>query len=191
MTKKADTMVVYKALRDGISPVQHFTWPLPEGDKPGDWVEILPTEKPKLCAKGLHGYLTRKRAENEGNQVFEMEIEGDIEKDNDKATGRRGRLVRQLSGRFAATLGDVATAVASSPAQDGTALLAAATKLGVKPLSIENAIPADIFVVDEMEALVTLRRYLSRKVSDLETPNAIAVRVQAIAAMPLSLEAAR
>lgn len=93
-SRVAERMVVYKALDPrGRSTHQKFPWPKPQGKRPGKWVEI--EGRPHLCVRGLHGWLTLDIARqwSEGD-IYEMEIEGDIVSDDQKAAGRRGRLLR-------------------------------------------------------------------------------------------------
>jgi hypothetical protein len=183
-----DTMVVYKSLLNGVSPFQHYRWPLPADGNPGDWVDAG-TRKPVVCSWGVHGYLTRVQAERDtGNQVFEMEIEGEIAKDTEKATGQRGRLLRQLSGVVAVTLADVADAVAKNGSHSD-ALAAAAANMGVTLASVEKALPKDTFVVDEADNLVTLARYLRSASATLG--DGFNRRIWALSGLPLLVEMKR
>ena len=177
---KKDTMVVFKALKDGVSPIQRYPWPLPTDGQPGAWVDTV--GKPALCANGVHGYLDRKKAESAGNQVFEMEIEGDIVKDHEKAAGQRGRLIRQLSGNRSITLDGLLTTVGLAPG--ATVLGEAATALGVTLDAIAAAIRKhDVRVVDDHDALVPLEDYM-RVTSDTA---AVRRRVAPLAQLPLTV----
>jgi hypothetical protein len=73
------------------------TWPLPKGDKPGDWLEV--DGKLLACATGLHltdlrhlGLWTRI-----GSRIFLAEVEGPVIDADNKFVVRRARLVRELS----------------------------------------------------------------------------------------------
>ena len=163
-----DTLIVVKALkRDGRAPYQAgFTWPLPKPGQPGDWVEVdTTTRKPALCSWGLHGYLTlaiaKREHEDRTHVFFEMELEGDIVKDQQKAAGARARLIRVLAGTYqhTLTLGEIAAAVQKNGTHP-SALAAAAANLGLKVPALEAALPDDAYVVDDLEQLVTVKKFL-------------------------------
>jgi hypothetical protein len=185
---QADRRIVFKSLKDGVSTVQNFTWPLPpDAATPGDWVDTDPKKKIAVCVYGVHGWLTRRRAEQDGNQVFEMEIEGDIVDDHEKAAGRRGRLLRQLSGAHAATLGELADLVTANGA-GATALDLAAKRLGVTQASIEKALDG-AYTIDDNGELVRLGLYLRK--APPTVGDGFERRVSAMRRFPLALEAAR
>lgn len=87
-------MIVYKALKHGLSPYRNFKWPLPKGKRKGVWIAEPGT--PVLCQRGFHGFLRLEDAEKAGYEVYEMELSGPIVKDHEKAAGTRARLVRKL-----------------------------------------------------------------------------------------------
>lgn len=177
-----DVLTVYKALNDGVSPYQRYRWPLPNGDQPGDYVTA--SGKPKLCSMGVHGYLKRASAEVSGNQVFEMEIEGDIVKDHEKAAGRRGRLIRQLSGTKTVTIADV---VAASSGSAPNLLDNAATTLGVPRSALAKALKAtNAIVVAPDDALVSLDAYLEGA-TPADAPS-FAARVAAVSKVSMKVE---
>jgi hypothetical protein len=89
-----ETRRVYKALKHGKSPYQHFEWPVPKGKKPGRWLSI--DEQPVLCQRGFHGYHRLEDAERDGSEVYEMEVAGKIVEDSTKLAAQRARLVRRI-----------------------------------------------------------------------------------------------
>jgi hypothetical protein len=89
--------IVYKALRkDGKSTYQNWLWPLPTDTEPGEWVEVKPPAV--LCQHGFHGYrdLEQAFAFNGDDDVYEMEISGDIHRDHEKVVATKARLLRKL-----------------------------------------------------------------------------------------------
>lgn len=93
-------MIVYKVLNlDNRSPIKNFKWPIPDGDKPTEWLVLEEDSRPFLCYKGYHGWLTldiAKRNNTQNGKIYEMELEGDIVKDDEKAAGRFARLLKQV-----------------------------------------------------------------------------------------------
>lgn len=99
-------ITVYKILsRDGTSTNVYWKWPIVPSDVydssayPTDWIEIGKGEKPVICKVGFHGWLTEEIALGHKaplQLLFEMELEGDIVDDGQKATGRRARLTQLL-----------------------------------------------------------------------------------------------
>lgn len=89
--------IVYKSLNNGaIAPVTMMRWPLPKDGKPGAWVEV--DGYPKLCERGLHGWLTVDDALKYGDAVYEMEIAGEVVEDDRKVAATKARLLRLLHG---------------------------------------------------------------------------------------------
>jgi hypothetical protein len=89
-------MIVYKSLNNGKSPFQFWDWTpyFPKNSRPGKWAkQSLP---PALCYRGFHGWLTLARAEQEGQQVFEMELAGEIVQDKEKAASNKVRLLKRV-----------------------------------------------------------------------------------------------
>jgi hypothetical protein len=99
---KLPTCTVYKVLDSEYkSTVQHFSWPLPTKEEPGPWLDMEGI--PILCVRGYHGWLNKEKAfreassrEVKGAHVYEMEIEGEIRQDKEKACGTRARLVKEI-----------------------------------------------------------------------------------------------
>jgi hypothetical protein len=98
-------LTVYKLLKDNDrSTYQDWDWTqfLPSVGLPGDWVEIAKGLHPQICSIGFHGWLTLQKAKDEAVNnytrfsIYEMELEGEVKRDHQKACGRRARLIRKL-----------------------------------------------------------------------------------------------
>lgn len=90
-------LTVYKVLDSEYkSSVQHYSWPLPTKTEPGPWLEM--EGDPALCIRGYHGWINKETAfrDTRGAHIYEMEIEGKISQDNEKACGTRARLVKEI-----------------------------------------------------------------------------------------------
>ena len=86
-------MIAYKFLRaDGTTVFTGFRWPLPSGDRPGDWVdaEIDP------CRSGIHACRAGDLPLWVGRTLYEVELEGEIREERTKVVAERGRLVRRI-----------------------------------------------------------------------------------------------
>lgn len=89
-------MKFYKFLTSaGNSTYQGFSWPLPDGDNPGLWVEV--EGDLVKCENGLHAALESNLVPWIGALLFEMEFDGEVEQDDEKVWGRRARLVREVT----------------------------------------------------------------------------------------------
>lgn len=89
-------MEAFKFLdKNGESPYSHFFWPLPKGDKPGDW---LP-EIPELieCKAGYHFTDTKNLLAWLQPRAFLFEPAGKVEQYNNKYASTGGRLIKELS----------------------------------------------------------------------------------------------
>lgn len=93
-------MTYYKFLRDeggrARGPFSDFSWPLPEGDGPGPWVEAaLPLE---LCGRGIHVCRPAHLPHWLGDRLWEVEAAGELLEADDKVVVQRARLVAQVAG---------------------------------------------------------------------------------------------
>lgn len=71
------------------------SWPLPEGDRPGTWMEI--TGNLRACENGLHLCRRQDLVHWLGPAIFEAEYEdSEVLYEETKIVVRRARLVRQL-----------------------------------------------------------------------------------------------
>ena len=88
--------VAYKFLRPGgVGPFTGFQWPLPENGDPGRWVEA--DGSLALCANGVHACAPETLARWLDEELWALELEGDVEREGSLLVGRRGRLVAPIA----------------------------------------------------------------------------------------------
>jgi hypothetical protein len=68
-------------------------WPRPTGDGPGPWVEAHSVQP---CHSGIHACEPGDLAYWLGAELWEIELDGEIERSHHKVVARRGRLVRRI-----------------------------------------------------------------------------------------------
>src|SRR5690242_17660463 len=87
-------MQAYKFLRaDGVAPFTGHRWPLPRGGNPGAWVEAETVEP---CRRGIHGCACDDLPYWLHGELWEIELDGDVQRVGHKLVARRGRLLRQV-----------------------------------------------------------------------------------------------
>ncbi len=88
-------MITYKFLRrDGTSPFAAFRWPLPRR-VPGDWVEAV-EDRAVLCRSGIHACRLADLPFWANDELYEIELDGDVVEQPTKVIAPRGRLVRRV-----------------------------------------------------------------------------------------------
>ena len=86
-------MIAYKFLRqDGTSLFTGFRWPLPARGAPGEWVSA----KAEPCRSGVHACRTSDLPLWIGRTLYEIELDGDVVKDQTKVVAPRARLLRRI-----------------------------------------------------------------------------------------------
>ena len=92
------TTIAFKALKaGGISPFVNFHWPLPTNGQPGEWVHAEGAIG--LCANGIHACLTCSDllvGWYLDEELYIIELDGEIVRGYDKCCARSGRLLRRL-----------------------------------------------------------------------------------------------
>lgn len=84
----------YKFLRaGGVAPFTAHRWPLPRCDEPGTWVETAVVEP---CRRGVHACTHEDLPYWLQDELWEIELEGDVRRVGHKLAARRGRLVRRV-----------------------------------------------------------------------------------------------
>ena len=84
----------YKFLRPGaVAPFTAVRWPRPEGDGPGAWLEATGVEP---CRRGLHACAREDLPYWLQEELWEVELDGDVQRVGHKLVARRGRLVRRI-----------------------------------------------------------------------------------------------
>jgi hypothetical protein len=71
------------------------TWSLPSSHGPGPWMVADATI---ACRAGIHGCRASELAYWLGDELFEIELDGDVTESRHKVVARRGRLVRRVDG---------------------------------------------------------------------------------------------
>jgi hypothetical protein len=78
---------------NGATVFTGSSWPRPTGDGPGSWVEA-PSVRP--CHSGIHACEVGDLAYWIGAELWEIELDGEIERSHHKVVAPRGRLVRRI-----------------------------------------------------------------------------------------------
>ncbi len=87
-------MRAYKFLEGGRSPFTGWRWELPVGGAPAPWLAV---DGPLgLCANGIHACAPRHLPLWVSDELWEMEIEGEVVETPVALVAARGRLVRQV-----------------------------------------------------------------------------------------------
>jgi hypothetical protein len=83
-------MIAYKFLRTGrVGPFSGFRWP-----GPGHWVRVPGTVD--ACRRGIHACRVRDLPWWLGEELWEIELDGDVQPDEHKVIARAGRLRSQI-----------------------------------------------------------------------------------------------
>jgi hypothetical protein len=81
-------VTAYKILdAGGVAPFTRFAWP------EGEWIEA---EAVDPCRSGIHACRPRDLPYWLGPELWEIELDGDVNEQRRKIVGRRGRLVRRI-----------------------------------------------------------------------------------------------
>jgi hypothetical protein len=87
-------MRAYKVLRDGRSEFTGWRWPLPEAERPGEWVR---TDGPiVLCVNGIHAASPEQLPHWLGTEIWEIELGGQVVREEAALVASQARLVRKL-----------------------------------------------------------------------------------------------
>jgi hypothetical protein len=97
----------YKFLRAGaIGPFSGFAWPRPAGGAPGPWVEA--NDPPARCRRGVHACRLDDLPWWLAEELWVVELGGEVVAYAHKVAAPRGRLVRRVDGWTAAARRDYA-----------------------------------------------------------------------------------
>lgn len=92
-------MIAYKFLRnDGTSVFTSHRWSLPDGGRPGAWVDAAVDP----CRSGVHACRTADLPLWIGRALYEIQLEGEIAEERSKLVASRGRLLRRIDAWDAA-----------------------------------------------------------------------------------------
>ncbi|MGH8974776.1 MAG: hypothetical protein ACRD0C_16435 [Acidimicrobiia bacterium] len=108
------TVRAYKFTKPGgVGPFSRFSWPLPAGDRPGQWVDAGGAAP---CRAGLHACRAGQLPYWIREELWLVELDGDIVESGGKLVASRGRLVEPVAawtaGGGAAFASDCARQVA-------------------------------------------------------------------------------
>ncbi len=88
-------MIAFKFLERGaIGRFSGFSWPHPSEDHPGDWVETI--DEVKQCFQGVHAIRTDDLLDWLDDELWEIELDGDIVDVGGMLVAERGRLLRRV-----------------------------------------------------------------------------------------------
>lgn len=86
-------MIAYKFLRPGGKTIfSSFEWALPEGGRPGAWVDAIVDP----CQSGVHACRHRDLPYWVGPELYELELDGEIVEERSKVVASRGRIIRRV-----------------------------------------------------------------------------------------------
>jgi hypothetical protein len=89
------SVVAYKFLRAGaIGPFSGFAWPAPDPSGPGTWVEARPFRG--ACGGGIHGCDADHLVYWLNDDLWMIELDGEVAVADKKLIAPRGRLVRRV-----------------------------------------------------------------------------------------------
>lgn len=122
--------------RGAVGALSGFAWPRPDGAQPGAWVEVAGPLAP--CERGIHACSAGDLAHWLHDELWVVELGGEMCEGVDAMVAARGRLVREVSGwrlgggvRFAHAVYERAHACIHddpSPAPDALHCLASAAR---------------------------------------------------------------
>lgn len=86
----------YKVLMGGRSGFTGWRWPVPDGDRPGEWV--VADGPLGLCVNGIHSSTVDQLPQWLGDEIWELELDGEVLRSEPALVARRARLIRQVNG---------------------------------------------------------------------------------------------
>jgi hypothetical protein len=95
-------MIALKFLERGaVGRFSGFAWPQPSADHPGDWVTA--TDEVRRCYHGVHASLTEDMLNWLDDELWKVELDGDITVHDGMLVAGRGRLLRRVDAWNAQT----------------------------------------------------------------------------------------
>jgi len=89
-------MKAYKFLAlGGVGRFSEFVWPRPAGAEPGAWVAAL--ERLENCRHGVHACTPNQLLDWLDDELWEIELDGEIVEGEAMVVAERGRLLRQVA----------------------------------------------------------------------------------------------
>jgi hypothetical protein len=113
-------LIAYKFLCDGsVGRFSEFRWPVPNGDSPGEWVEV--DGELEECLTGIHACRVEDLPGWIDDELWEVELGGAVVELSSRVVAPRGRLTRRID----AWNGEAAAEFASACAERARELVAA------------------------------------------------------------------
>lgn len=84
-------LLAYKVLIGGRSVFSGTAWPLPSGDEPGEWVSASGPLEPYV--NGVHACNAAQLPQWLGDQLFRIELDGELMRTEAALVATRGRLI--------------------------------------------------------------------------------------------------
>jgi hypothetical protein len=95
-------MRTYKFLTEGgAGRFSGFAWPQPEGDQPGAWVSAEGSVS--VCRTGVHACRVMDLLDWIDDELWEIELAGEVTEEPSMLVGERGRLLRRIDSWDTAT----------------------------------------------------------------------------------------
>ena len=91
-------MRAFKVLIDGRSPFTGRRWPLPQGEEPGQWVHASASGPLAVCVNGVHACTIGQLAQWIGEELWTIELAGEILETDEALVAARGRLLGPVAG---------------------------------------------------------------------------------------------
>ena len=88
-------MLAYKVLSEGRSRFTGWAWPLPDGDRPGAWVQA--SGPLQLAANGVHACTVAQLPQWLGAEMWRIELDGEIVETEPALLAARGRLLARVA----------------------------------------------------------------------------------------------
>lgn len=104
-------MIAYKFLSaGGVGRFSDFHWPLPHESEPGEWVSAVGSLD--NCLNGIHACRSGQLLDWIDEELWEIELDGDVLESSSMLVAERGRLLRRMDGWDSAAARDLGTACA-------------------------------------------------------------------------------
>lgn len=87
-------MRAYKVLRDGRSEFTGWRWPLPDAQRPGEWVHAHGPIA--LCSNGIHAADLEQLPHWLGTEIWEIELGGEVVREEAALVASQARLLRRI-----------------------------------------------------------------------------------------------
>lgn len=115
-------MLAYKFLRpEAVALYSGLRWPQPDGDAPGEWVAATDPLVP--CVSGIHACRQRDLPQWIDDELWRIELDGELIDQESMIVARRGRLVAQVEEWDTGAARDFAAACVARAREHAASLL--------------------------------------------------------------------